>query len=717
MISFPKTVTSWILGQYMSVSVVAILAFLLFAGSLNYDFVWDDQHIIHYTRQIAGEKGPAGLLSVPFMESYKDRPGSIQYYRPVVLLSMWANDFLEQPSPFLYHLINVLLHVANSLLVFVLLKQILPESVGALIGGVIFAVHPVHAESVAWISGRTDMLAAFFVLLTVNLWYRARQDLDQSVAAPMLLGLLFFSLACLAKEVAFLFPILAAFWALSDRPGSDKSMKAVVSRDGKWILGWLAVGGLLFLIRANFLDMGEGRGLFSTFPLTGQALLTLSVEVVRNLVVYFRLLWFPWPLAVYYPPSVPGVTPLTVAAALSFVVLCLYFSGKRHGRIGLLALFWVVVFLLPVTGIFSLGLSEVAERFCYLPSVGVAMAAGLALGFAWSKVGVRRLLAITVSGLIALLSIGSVIHSGRWANEVILFNYAVNNSRVKIPNMYFNLGTAYMGVGDHRKAAEAFEEAIRLHPTYVRAMLNFSATLIVLGEHERALEVISEAGTLSPENHKIWSTQGVVLELLGQTSEALQAYSRAMELAPEDPTAGYHMGNLLLKLGRMEESATAFKRVLSVAPYHLGATIGLGRSMEEMGDLDNAQEIYLAAAEVHRDEVSLFTALGRVLIAQQRPREAGVVYRMALDLAPSDSVANRGIVIAALSVGDTEVALDHISRLREMHPQLFMKLTELYLEMTGHNSSQGERGSHEGVSLQNTDSSGVDSLDKKSPGK
>jgi tetratricopeptide (TPR) repeat protein len=124
------------------------------------------------------------------------------------------------------------------------------------------------------------------------------------------------------------------------------------------------------------------------------------------------------------------------------------------------------------------------------------MIVGYALGIIWNNVDgfakwlegifseainidVRKLLVVALSGLVALLSIGSVIHSGRWANEVVLFNHAVNDSRIKIPNMYFNLGTAYMEAGDHRQAVEAFEEAIHLHPSYVSAMVNLSATLIL----------------------------------------------------------------------------------------------------------------------------------------------------------------------------------------------------------------------------------------------
>jgi tetratricopeptide (TPR) repeat protein len=682
MISFLKTATSWIPDRYLSISIIAILAFLIFAGSLNHDLVWDDHHIINYTRQVADEKGPAGLLSVPFMEFYEGSPESTMYYRPVVLFSMWANDPQDQPSPFLYHLVNVLLHVANSLMVFVLLMRVLPGSVGAFIGGMIFAVHPVHAESVSWVSGRTDMLAAFFILLSVNLWYRARLDPTQSGSARLLLSLLFFSLACLAKEVAFLLPFVVTAWALSDRSDSDKSLKTFVSRDGKWILGWLAVTGSLLLVRVAFLGIGAEQGLSAALPLTGPAFFALSVEMVGNLAVYLRFLFFPWPLAVYYPPSAPGVTPLTVVVALSFVALCLCLSGKRHGRIGLLALFWIVVFLLPVTGVIGLGLSVVAERFCYLPSVGVAMAMGYALGLVWSKVEHRRVLVIGVSGLIALLSIGSVMHSGRWADEVILFNHAVNDNRIKVPNIYFNLGTAYMEAGDHRQAAEAFEEAIRLHPSYVKAMLNLTATLIVLEEHERALEVISEAEVLSPGDPQIWSTKGVVLELRGLTTKALEAYSMTMELDPEDPTAAYNKGNLLLKLGRMEESAAAFKSVLSAAPFHFGATMGLGRSLEGMGKLDMASEIYLVAIEVNSEEVLPYTALGRVLLRQQKPREAGVAYQMAFKLAPSDQEANRGIVVAAINAGDTGIARAHIDRLNETESDLSRDLADLYREMT-----------------------------------
>ena len=212
-------------------------------------------------------------------------------------------------------------------------------------------------------------------------------------------------------------------------------------------------------------------------------------------------------------------------------------------------------------------------------------------------------------------------------------------------------------------------------------MYNLASVLILTGEHDRSYDVITMAQTLAPEDPRFWSIRGVVLELTGQTSKALEAYSRTMELDPHDAEAGYHMGRLLLRLERQEESAAVFKKVLSIQPDHLGAALGMGQSMEERGEFDTAERIYMAAVERHPEEVLPYKALGRLFLQQQKPREAGAVYRTAYHLDPSDPDVNRGIVIAAVSAGDIHMAMEHLDRIRSAEPDLYRSLIAVYPEI------------------------------------
>jgi tetratricopeptide (TPR) repeat protein len=667
-------------------AAVFLAAVLVFSGTLGHDLVWDDVHIIHYGHQVIRDTGPVGLLTTPFIARPDDPSDSSGYYRPVSFISMWINDPVGEPSPFLYHLVNVGLHGINTVLVFLLFRLLLPNGMGALFGSLLFAVHPVHAESVAFVSGRTDLLAALFTLLSVILWLRFRRGPATTHRRRWpwyLAGMISFTLACLAKEVAFVLPAVALAWTLVFRTSSDEKGASRATRDLPWIFGWFAVLGLVIYTRFALLGIGFGPDWSSSALGMDNSLLSMAGDAVVNVAVYLRLMLFPWPLAVYYPPVPMEFTPLILAAGGGFAALCLSVASKRHSYVGYLALVWVLAFLAPVSGVVGLGLSIIAERFCYLPSVGVALAVGYAMDLFRSRVTVRHLHTATFSVLLLLLGLGAVLHSGRWRDEVTLFSHAVDSGKASVANMHFNLGNALVEAGRPREGIEAFEEAIRLHPSYIGAMLNLASTHMKLDEHERALTILLTARKLSPADPRLWANTGVALDVLGRAGEALDAYNRAAELDPADPLPGVHSGNLLSRLGRYDESAEAYRGVLLVDPNNFGALVGLGRSLENLSRFPEAAETYLKAMEGHPEQVVPYLGLGRVLLGQGKPMEAGAVYRAALKVAPSDPLAHRGVIIAAVQEGNREGAAAHIVRMEQTDQALAGDLAELLQQLDG----------------------------------
>ena len=663
--------------------LIALAAFLLFSGTLGHDFVWDDAGIVNSTRELVKEKGAASLLTAPFVAGKDESPEASGYYRPVSLISMWVNDPVGRPSPFPYHLVNILLHAINVFLVFVLFRMVLPDGPGALIGSAIFAVHPVHAESVAFISGRTDLLAAFFILATVILWRHSRRTAGFPGATVYSLGLASFLLACLSKEIAFMVPVVVAVWAAVDGPRNGPASRWKISADMAWVLGWLFALGLLVWFREAVLGIPMGSG-WSSQALWADASTTgIAGDVAANIVVYLRLLVFPWPLQVYYPPVPPELTLVNLGISSGFVTLCLLLSGKRHHRAGILALSWVLLFLVPVSGVVGLGLAVIAERFCYLPSIGLALAAGYALGLVFQKTSSKSVPGVLTAGLLLLFGTGAVLHAARWSNEVTFFRHAVESGPVSVPNMHFNLGNAYVKAGDLRSGIRAFEEAIRLNPLYVGAMLNESSTYIKLGEHERALEVLSRAGEIDPEDGRLWSNKGVVLELLGRTDEALEAYEMASELDPDDAAASFHRGNLLQRLGRYEESAASYRATLAAEPGHLGALLGLGRSRESVGMFEEAQGVFLRAAERHPFDPAPYIGLGRVLLERGKAAQAIIVYRKALNLVGPEAGLHRGLVLAYCQTSRVGDARKHIRDLESTDPGLSRQLGDFVESLVG----------------------------------
>jgi len=664
--------------------LIALCAFLVFSGTLGHKLVWDDIPVVLYAQKVVEEGGVGNLLTAPFAMGVQGLDNPTGYYRPVSLISMWVNSPFEEPSPFPYHLTNVLLHVINSLLLFQVLTLLLPRGPGPLLGSLLFAVHPVHSESVAFVSGRTDLLAALFVLLTVLLWQRYGQTDSPPSRTRFFLGMATFSLACLSKEVAFVLPILLLLWTSVAAPRVEGPKGAFSWKRNNWAFGMLVVLAALLSLRFLVLNIHAGPG-WSRYAQVGDAsLVALAGEVVRNISQYLRLMVFPWPLAVFYPPTETRLTWMAAGSAAAFVAVCLALSGQRHRRIGLVSLLWTILFLVPVSGIVGLGQSVIADRFCYLPSVGVVAVLGYALALLREKITVKRLHTALVVGVLLLFGLGSVLHAARWKDDRTLFTSALESSPSKIPTMYMNLGLGYKDLGENELAVQAFEEALRADPALVPGLLNLGVIQREMGHFEKALESFDKARMLLPEDPSVWFQRGLVLEEMGRSEEALDAYTRTAVLDPGKPVAYYQKGKLLAQLGRYEESIAAYGEAVRIDKNHAGAHVGLGRSYEAVGRTGEAIQSFLKAIEVQPDLVIAYEDLGRVLLQTGRIAEAVKVFEMATALDPLDQVAGKGLVLAYLRAGEKEKARQYIRGLDPANAGFKEQLSALMDSLTGH---------------------------------
>jgi len=454
--------------------------------------------------------------------------------------------------------------------------------------------------------------------------------------------------------------------------------------DLAWIVGWSAVLCLVIRWRAVILEAAVQND-FSTSAINPHAaVLAVIGEMLKNLAVYLRFLSFPVPLRVYYPPGQPGLTLPTLAVSVGFLMLCLVFSGKKHRFIGIVALAWILIYLGPVTGILDLGLSVVAERFCYLPSAGFALLAGYVLSLGYNRIADKRLYLGIITVLIVLLGAGGAIHALGWKNDVTFFEKAVKDNPVIVANMYYNLGNAYIEAGDIRRGIETLEEVLRRYPDYSKALVNLAAAHIRLGEYLQALELLERAEQVIPDDVSLWSNKAVVLELLGRDQEALEAYGKAVNLDPSNTVAPFQKANLLYKLGKYNESLAAYNKVRTLDPDHYGALIGYGHSLEALGRTDASVDAYLKAVERWPNESAGYLDLGRVLLGQGKPGKAALVYRTALDQGNKDAVLHRGLVISYLQSGNVAEARRHIDILSRNDPSLGRELKSLVDGMEKH---------------------------------
>ncbi|MCU0254665.1 MAG: tetratricopeptide repeat protein [Acidobacteria bacterium] len=547
---------------------IGLLAVVSFALTLGFDLVWDDPLLLEWTRSCFREGGLTGVLAAPFQLKPEAPLG---YYRPVVMLSLLVDDLAGGGAPLLFHLTNVLLHGAASVLVLLLLSALGAGRWPAAAGAALFAVHPVHVESVAFVSGRTDLLAAVFALAAALLWVRDRGGPPQRGLLRCGAGLAAYALACLSKEVAFPLPFVLAAWDLAlPRPARDGWRSARLA----WGFGAAAVIAGALVLRT--VVAGEPLPVFGQAPEASPAVGGRFTLLPGVLLTALRLLVAPWPLNAYYTAdqvALGGSGALGAAglvAAIALLATWAVLSTPRFGRAGWLSAAWTIVFLLPGAGLIAHGGAAIAERFLYLPSVGLAL---LALGLEGLAPRARRAGLAIACAAVALFFSLTIARQGVWRSEEALFSSLIRSSPRCVEG-YLGLAHVHSRAGRHGDAIGLLRRALELDPRLARARLKLGMEYGSIGRHDEAIASLREAIALEPGYPESHATLGLTYLLAGRPAEARAALARAVELRPSYAPAWTMLGRAQLALGD-PAAAASFRRALALAPDDAEARRGL----------------------------------------------------------------------------------------------------------------------------------------------
>jgi hypothetical protein len=445
--------------------VLAAAAVLAFAGTLRYDFVWDDHYLLSQIEDLWRTRGLRAVVMAPFLP----QPGvSDEYYRPVVALSMLLDSRIGGGSPGWFHLTNVLLHGGCTLLGAAVFLRLVPCAVAAFAGSLLFALHPVHAESVAFVSARTDLLATLFTLVAVLSWHEWRHANRRPRGARavwLAASAVSLFVAVLSKENAALLPLVLLAWDLWETRNRQHP-------DTDWWRrnrGWLGLHGaalaVVFLLRQRVL-LPVAADVVAASDGTGPLLVTQPGLAMLGALRMCRALILPWPHNALYTreqlaPDVPSI--LAVAAVCGVVV---WTTARRFRRVGAFSGAWIAAFMLPALFVPSGGVVIIAERFLYLPSLGFCLAVGALLGD-FTETGPRRRAAALVVVSVGALILGAsdVVRAEIWRNDLTLATDMVRTS----PDSalaHDALGQALLKAGRYREALEPLLKAVRLEPVH-----------------------------------------------------------------------------------------------------------------------------------------------------------------------------------------------------------------------------------------------------------
>jgi len=500
-------------------------------------------------------------------------------WHPLTWLSHLLDYQLYGLNPRGHNLTNLALHVANTVLLFLLLVKLTAALWPSALVAALFALHPLHVESVAWVAERKDVLSAFFFLTTIwaYAWYTEAPSLRRYL--PVFLS---FALGLMAKPMLVTLPfvlLLLDYWPLGRlapaAPAAGKRGGAPPpafrwSRQQILPLIWEKVPLLALTAASCALTIVAQKKAMA--PLT----LTLGSRIGNALVAYVlylgKTLW-PLNLAVFYPHP-ENCLPLWQAVGAGLLLGgCTYLVLKMAGRHPYLLLgwFWYLGTLVPVIGLVQVGAQAMADRYTYIPLVGIfiILAWGAAdLTASWRR---RRLvLALAAGVLLPLLMVLAWVQTGYWRNTLLLFEHA---ARVTENNYsaYQLLIDLYGEKGRLAEAVSMFRNTIRIRPGYAEAYNSMGNAYAKQDMVAEAIAMYREAIRLKPEFARAYNSLGIDLGRQGNLDEAIAALKKAIDLKPDFSEAYCNLGIAYALQGKRQEAMAMFQEAVKINPGNDGA--------------------------------------------------------------------------------------------------------------------------------------------------
>ena len=575
--------------RWWGVAAVALAVLLSMAVSLGGEFVWDDRPLI-LENPLVQDAGRAGeLLTRGFWESDDGHDRFRSFFRPIISLSYAIDYAIWGANPIGFHLTNLLLHFAVCLLVLRIALDERLSRLPALSAAILFAIHPVHVESVAWISGRTDLIATALALCAFIQFRRERYRIA---------ALIYFFALC-SKEAVVMLPVIAAVWLLWNSGRSKLRVREALPAMLPLLLALF--GYMLFRSAA----MGSEADPLYTLSLQGFAATTLFV-VAR----YVTLLILPLALDAHYPYTAlesiadpKALIGLAMVSLLGIAAVRLY----RLDRRALSWLVWTLSALAPVLAFGRFGDVLLADRFLYFPSVGFAILFGYGLQALPATLAkslrpnsplrsgqLQLALLLIVASTLCLLS---VRQSLVWRSDHTLFG-AMLKSSPESALVQNNYGLALYHRGELRAATEHFEQAVELAPGYAMAHNNLAAALHRAGDSQRALAHYGRALDSAPGLMMAGANRGHLLVESGRTDDGLKLLRRTAELHPQSTAALYALADGLLLADRAHEALPVVDRLQGVDADFVESHYLRGKVLASQGRSQEAAEqmrLYLSA--------------------------------------------------------------------------------------------------------------------------
>lgn len=660
--------------------LVAAVVFGTYADSLRSSFNYDDEVNIIENPNYRGFN--AERLQWMFTTFH------MGHYQPLSWMSLGLDYLIWGQEPFGYHLTNLILHVANAVLVYALALVVLGARRGAAavpeqprwltpvvagLAALLFANHPLRVESVVWITERRDVLSSFFLLLAVLLYLRAQVSVRVGGWAVWLAGaIVVFTLSLLSRAMGVTLPVVLLIldWyplrRLGGRPGgwTDAQARRVYLEKLPFLI--LAAG---FAVVAPLAQQSAA----ATVGLAEHGVAARLVQACYGLVFYLWKTVIPYGLAPLYRLRTPlPVTDVKYLVPVVLVVAGLVGLRARWRQWPWLAASALLYFVLlaPVLGFAQAGRQEVADRYSYLPAVVGAILAGAGLLRLWQDAG-RRASAPAVTAAatlaVAVLSILTWWQSLVWMTPESLWRHAVRHA--PSATAYQNLAAVLAQQGRLDESIEQSRLALQDEPLHERAMRGLAKALTDTKRYSDALPVWEQLIKHAPDEAQVRFEYARTLQELRRPFDAIAQYREALRLDPDLPGAHVNLGGLLLAQDRVDEAIMHYKRALACQPDHADAHYNLGNALLRRGDYELALDAFRVALVARPDFPEAATNLAITLARLGRTDEAEQAYRDILRRDPNRGVARYNLARLLAESGRRDEARAELREMLRRNPQ------------------------------------------------
>jgi len=547
-------------------------------------------------------------------------------WHPLTWLSHMLDCQLYGLNPKGHHLTNVFLHLLNTLLLFFILQRMTGALWRSGLVAAFFALHPLHVESVAWVAERKDVLSTLFWLLTMwgYIWYVERPRLTR-----YLLTLLAFTLGLMTKPMLVTMPcvlLLLDYWPLKrfqlSQPGGDTpATTGIFKEQGVPFLRLLLEKTPYFALAAassivTFLAQRSGGAVsaLDVYP--------VKIRIANALVSYVsyigQMVW-PRGLAVFYPhpgTHLPGWHAVGAGLLLACISIAVIRAARRHPYLAV-GWLWYLGTLVPVIGLVQVGAQAMADRYTYVPLIGLFVIIAWSIPDLLAGNHYRKIvLSMAVGTVLLALTVSSWLQVQHWKNNLTLFkhalkvtakNYVAHDSlgnalaqqgkveeaidhyyealkiKPNLVNLHNNLGVALLEQRKVKEAMSHYDIALRLNADYAETYNNFGVAWFTVGEFDKAIAHYHEALRLDPAYGKAHNNMGNALVEHGRFEEAILHYSKALETKVHYPEAHNNLGVALAQQGKLNEAIVQFKEALLLKPDYTQARANLDLALAMVG--------------------------------------------------------------------------------------------------------------------------------------